>query len=350
MAYGSFTLRGAVVREFYDKRTSLNLNSRKLSRVPEFVTRFSNLSVLLLCNNSITVLPPQLQSLKHLTELNLGNNALKEVPVVLSGLESLRKLYLYSNNIDAVPPDVIGRLGNLVVLNLNHNNIRRLPPEIGSLMKLQRLGLLDNKLEELPDEVGRLTELSELNLTFNQLSRLPRELYRCRELKRLHVARNKLTSLPEGITALAKLQVLDVAGNMLSMFPVEFHRLPLRELYCEENGLVQCELVPLLENTELLSLKELAARFVLQEDRKKSSLIHLKLPHYPDLSDLLASRGRCAVCQSPFLTTWLECVHFISLEKDMNMRSCLTVPVRARLCSYSCFRSGGRSYYGVETS
>ncbi|MEQ2238605.1 hypothetical protein ILYODFUR_034867 [Ilyodon furcidens] len=349
MAYRSLTIRGAKARALNGKRTSLNLNSKKLNSVPEFVSRFPNLSALLLCNNSITVLPTQLQSLQQLVELNLGNNALKEVPVVLSCLESLRKLYLYSNNIDVVPPDVIGRLRNLVVLNLNHNNIQRLPPEIGRLRKLQHLSVLDNKLEELPDEIGYLTELSEINLTFNELSWLPQQLYQCRELKTLHAARNRLTSLPEGITALSKLRVLDVAGNMLSMFPVGFHLLPLNELYCEGNGLVQCKPMPLLHNSEILSLKELVGRFVLLEDRKKFSLIHLILPLYPDLRNLLASSSCCSVCQGPFLTTWLECVHFISLKKDMNMRSLLTVPVRARLCSYSCFRSGGRSYYGVAT-
>ncbi|KAM4725160.1 uncharacterized protein lrrc69 [Anableps anableps] len=353
MAYRSLTLRGTVVplsvKASSGKRTYLNLNSKKLRIVPEFVSRFPNLSILLLCNNSITFLPTQLQSLQQLTELNLGNNALKEVPVVLSHLESLRKLYLYKNNIHVVSPDAIGHLRNLVVLNLNHNNIQRLPPEIGRLRKLQYFSLLDNNLEELPGEVGYLTELSEINLTFNNLSWLPQQLYQCRKLTKLYAARNRLTSLPEGISALAKLRVLDVAGNMLPMFPVKFHLLHLKELYCEGNELIQCNPLPLLQNTEILPLKELVARFVLLEDRKQSSLIHQSLPLYPDLSNLLANRSCCEVCGVPFLTTWMECVHFISLEKDMNMTSLLTVPVRAFLCSSNCFSSDGRSYYGVAT-
>lgn len=123
----------------------------------------------------------------------------------------------------------------------------------------------------------------------------------------------------------------------------QFHLLSLKELYCEGNGLVPCKPVPLLQNTEVLSLKvklfftkllclflkllfgsncdstvslqELVARFVLLEDRKQFSLIHLRLLHYPDLSNLLASSRCCAVCQGPFLTAWLECLHFISLKK-----------------------------------
>uniref|UniRef100_A0A3Q3EZ80 Leucine-rich repeat protein SHOC-2 n=1 Tax=Kryptolebias marmoratus TaxID=37003 RepID=A0A3Q3EZ80_KRYMA len=222
-------------------------------------------------------------------ELNLGNNALKEVPLVLGHLESLKKLYLFSNQITAVPPDVI-HLEKLVVLNLNHNNIQRLPPEI-KLRELQHLSLMDNKLEELPHEVGYLTKLCELNLTSNKLLWLPQQLYQCRELTKLNAARNKLTSLPE------------------------FHLLPLKELYCEGNRLVQCEPILSLQNAEVLSFKELVARFVLREDRNRFSLIHMMLPCYPDLSALLAGSSCCAVCQGPFLTTWMECVHFISLKK-----------------------------------
>ncbi|XP_016524706.1 leucine-rich repeat-containing protein 69 isoform X2 [Poecilia formosa] len=290
MAHG-LALRGTVIRASCGRGYSLNLNSNRLKSVPEFVSRFPNLSVLLLCHNSISDLPTQLQSLRHLTELNLGNNALREFPVVLSHLGSLTKLDLYNNKIAVVSPDAIGNLGNLVVLNLNHNNIQRLPPEIGRLRKLQHFSIVDNKLEELPGEVGCLKKLSELNLTYNNLSSLPKQLYFCRNLIKLYAARNRLTNLPE----------------------------------------------------------ELAARLVLLEVRKKFSLIKLSLPHYPELNDLLSSSRCCTECNGPFLGTWVECVHFVSLQKEMNLRSWLTIPVRALLCSYNCFRAEGPCYYGVET-
>ncbi|XP_034560874.1 leucine-rich repeat-containing protein 69 isoform X2 [Notolabrus celidotus] len=302
-----------VVRAVYAQATSLTLSSKKIKEVPECVFMLTNLSVLRLNNNSICCLPDELSSLQQLSELNLGNNALKEVPAVLGHLESLNKLYLFSNQIRAVPPEVIGSLRNLVVLNLNHNHIQRLPAEIKSL------------------------------------SRLPQQLYQCKELTKLHVARNNLTSLPGGIQALSKLQVLDVAGNKLSMFPVEFHQLHLKELYFEDNRFVCCEPLPSVQDVEVLTLKELVARFVLQEDRNRSSLIHRMLPFYPSLVALLANNSYCVICLSPFLTTWLECVHFISLKKDMKMRSSQTIPVRAPLCSYKCLNTNGHSYYGVAS-
>ncbi|XP_054909902.1 leucine-rich repeat-containing protein 69 [Poeciliopsis prolifica] len=347
MASG-FALRGTVVRALCGKGNSLNLNSNQWKSVPEFVSRFPKLSVLLLCYNSLSDLPSHFQSLNHLTELNLGNNALREIPIAISYLGSLRKLYLYRNKIDVVSPDAIGSLRDLVVLNLNHNKIKRLPPEIGRLKKLQLLSMIDNKLEELPGEIGCLKKLSELNLTFNNLSRLPRQLYFCMNLVQLYAARNRLINLPEGITALTKLRVLDVAGNMLSIFPVEFHLLHLKELRCEGNWLIKRKPVPLHPRPEILPLKELAARFVLLEVRKQFSLINLSLPHYPEVNVLLSSSSFCTECNSPFLTTWLECVQFVNLKKDMKMKTSLTIPVRALLCSYKCFRAQDPFYYAIE--
>uniref|UniRef100_A0A4W6CKB0 Leucine rich repeat containing 69 n=1 Tax=Lates calcarifer TaxID=8187 RepID=A0A4W6CKB0_LATCA len=303
-----------------------------------------------------------------LAELNLGNNALKEVPTVLGHLESLRKLYLFSNRITVVPPDVIGGLQNLVVLNLNHNQIQRLPPEIkryiyGIVVSkiLQHLSMMDNKLEEVPAELGHLTKLSEINLTSNKLSWLPQQLYQCKDLTKVHVARNKLTSLPEltfkhtlqnlttfhvtqGIRALTKLQVVDVAGNKLSMFPVEFHLLSLKELYCEGNRFVHCEPMPSEQDAEVFSLKVIVMEVQqTQQDLLNHLLCKLSIIVY------LSSGSCCALCLGPFLTTWLECVHFISLRKDMKMKSSLTIPVRALLCSYKCFNTDGHPYYGVAT-
>nr|XP_040044913.1 leucine-rich repeat-containing protein 69 [Gasterosteus aculeatus aculeatus] len=339
----------SVMRALYGKSTSLNLSSRKIKVVPTCISRLTNLKILLLNNNSISSLPAELLALQHLSELNLGNNDFNDIPAPLGLLESLTKLYLYSNRITAVPPDVIRGLQNLVVLNLNHNQIQRLPPEIKSLSRLRHLSVLDNKLEEVPVELGHLTSLTEINLTSNNLSWLPQQLYQCKELTKLHVARNKLTCLPEGIGALAKLQVLDVAGNKLSVFPVEFHLLALGELYYEGNRFVRCEPMASVRDAQVLTLKELAARFVLREDRYRSSRVHMMLPHYPTLTALLADGNCCALCLDPFLATWVECVRFISLKKDMKMRSSKTIPVRALLCSYKCLNTDGHSYYAVAT-
>lgn len=61
----------SVVRALYGKGTSLNLTSKKIKEVPQCVSRLTNLSVLLLNNNSITALPCELLSLKQVSLLRL---------------------------------------------------------------------------------------------------------------------------------------------------------------------------------------------------------------------------------------------------------------------------------------
>lgn len=148
----SWRMAESVVRVLSGKGTSLTLTSRGMKELPVGVSALTNLSALLLNNNSISSLPCELLSLRQvslhllipphsssvcwniskitprmcytarrfvikyfslcdackLAELNLGNNSLKELPAVLGHLESLKKLYLFGNQITVVPPEVIG--------------------------------------------------------------------------------------------------------------------------------------------------------------------------------------------------------------------------------------------------
>ncbi|XP_070968703.1 leucine-rich repeat-containing protein 69 [Oncorhynchus clarkii lewisi] len=338
-----------VIRALKANSKSFNLSSKKMTEVPKSVARLTHILTLYLNNNSLTSLPVELQTLRNLTELNLGNNSLDEVPSVLRYLNTLKKLYLFGNHITRLPPEVLDGLDNLTLLNLNHNHITVLPPEIKSLSNLETLSLLDNQLEELPVEIGFLKKMVEMNLTNNKLSRLPKQIYSLSQLARLYLARNNLTELPEGVIGLMKLRVLDVAGNRLSMFPVDFQLLTLNELLCEGNTFVKNKLMESVQAVEVLSLKELSARQILVEDKSRLGVVHRALSYHPGLSLLLADWGRCSLCLQPFLTTWLECVRFINLRKDMKMSRPQTVPVRVLLCSYKCFNKSGHSYYGVAS-
>ncbi|XP_067112357.1 leucine-rich repeat-containing protein 69 [Osmerus mordax] len=326
---------------------SFNLSSKKLKHVPKSVSKLTNLAKLQLSNNWLTTLPVELQSLQHLTELNLGNNTLEEIPSVVGHLTSLRKLYLFGNKITSLPPAVLGGLPNLVILNLNHNCIQFLPSAIDRLVRLKTLSVTDNRLEEIPVELCSLDTLVEINLTNNDLIRLPQQLYNLSHLSRLYLARNKLKELPEGIVCWSSLRILDVAGNNLSMFPVDFQLMILRKLHCEDNNFVPCEPIESVQEVEVLSLKELAARLILVEDRDQFSVVHEALLCHPTLASTLQGWGLCGLCSLPFLTTWLECVQFINLHKDMRIRSHQTIPVRVLLCSYKCFNKSGHSFYGV---
>ncbi|XP_030644367.1 leucine-rich repeat-containing protein 69 [Chanos chanos] len=339
--------KNLVIRALKANAKSFSLSCKKISYVPKSIARLTCILTLQLNNNCLSSLPLELKSLHQLTELHLGNNAFEELPVVLKHLNSLRKLYLFRNKITTLPSEVLDGLPNLVLLNLNHNKIRVIPPAIKSLVCLETISVTDNQLQELPAELGSLRKLTEINFTNNKLTRVPQQLCNLSKLTELYLARNNLTELPEGVLGWTSLRVLDIAGNNLSMFPVDFQQLPLEELLCEGNEFVQCELLESKQEREVLSLKEHAARIVLKEDMNKFSVVARSLPLYPELAHMLSHRGKCALCFQPFLTTWLECVQFINLKKDMGMKKNLTVPVRALLCSYSCFNKRGHSFYGL---
>jgi hypothetical protein len=47
----------------------------------------------------------------------------------------------------------------------------------------------------------------------------------------------------------------------------------------------------------------------------RQSYVRQVIRNYPVVCDMLTQSSRCAVCHESFLNTWLECVHFVSLDK-----------------------------------
>ncbi|KAG1947096.1 leucine-rich repeat-containing protein [Pimephales promelas] len=243
--------------------------------------------------------------------------------------------------------DAAEGLPNLELLNLNHNRIKVIPAEIKKLCSLKSISVTDNHLQQIPAELGLMKSLTEINFTNNKLTQIPQQLCNLSQLRKLYLARNNLTGLPEGALGWKNLKILDVAGNFLSVFPVGFQFLTLDELFFEGNSLVPFTLMESIQEKEVLALKELSARLILQESTNSFSVLSRALPMYPDLQDMLSHWGQCALCSQPFLTTWLECVQFINTKKHMGMKRSQSVPVRVLLCSYDCLNRDGHQYYGL---
>nr|XP_005159720.1 leucine-rich repeat-containing protein 69 isoform X1 [Danio rerio] len=337
----------SIIKALKTKSKSLNLSSTKIIYLPEALEKLTWILVLKLNNNFLSSLPSEFMRLQKLTELNLGNNVLEEVPSVLKHLCCLNKLYLYGNQISYLSAEVLEGLPNLVLLNLNHNKIKVIPSEIKSLCRLQSISITDNHLEQIPAELGLMKSLTEINFTNNKLTQIPQQLCDLSQLRRLYLARNKLTEIPEGVLGWKNLKILDVAGNRLSVFPFDFQFLTLDELFFEGNSLVPFSLMESIQEKEILTLKELSARLILQESTNILSAVYRSLPMYPELQDMLSHWSQCALCSQPFLTTWLECVQFINTRKHMGMKSSQSVPVRVVLCSYDCFNRDDHQYYGL---
>ncbi|XP_073488037.1 leucine-rich repeat-containing protein 69 [Aquarana catesbeiana] len=337
-----------VLRAIRGNARSLNLNGKRLQRVPRAVGSLTQLTNLQMKNNLLCQLPPEVAALSNLTVVNLGNNNFTQVPQELKYLQSLQTLHLFGNKITEIPPHVFDGLENVIFVNLNNNQLEHIPSEIHKLQHLEKLSINHNLLKDIPKELCVLQNLQELHLGNNKLETLPEQIGYLTNLKELHIYRNNLIGLPEGLCRLRKLRILDVAGNQIQSFPYRLNEVPLQELYCEENPLLKREPVTAIQDEEILSLKEMTARFILHHVQDRDSLIRQQILYYPEAKTILSSRNICALCGTWFLDMWLECVKFVDIKKKMKTSSNLQLlPMKILLCSYRCFNQRQTDMFGV---
>ncbi|XP_063721929.1 leucine-rich repeat-containing protein 69-like [Symsagittifera roscoffensis] len=341
---------------------SINLFSRNLEEFPEDLIKLSGtLEKLNIKKNCITDLPRQFSLLQKLTVLHLGHNKFEIFPESISRLRNLETLHMHDNCITTIPESCIGRLGKLKVLNLNSNKIETIPSDIGFLENLRFLSIEKNRLKTFPNEIAHCDSLEEIHASENELVSLPIGFGYLGKLKKCILRKNLLQDLPETFGKLTSLKCLDLAANDIRIFPTKFHQLRLRELYVECNQLIVERPVRSVQEDEIMTLKELASRTCLKELSQTNSLLRRTIKHYPALREMLSLASKCAMCNSLFLNTWLECVHFIDSRQIVGSppvgpnANKSKIPVRALLCSYKCFNaqpSDGDSkqpvsYYGV---
>ncbi|XP_069847142.1 leucine-rich repeat-containing protein 69 isoform X2 [Dipodomys merriami] len=302
----------------------VTLNGKKITKMPSSLENLTGLRSLDFQNNQIFKVCPQLSTLTQLTFLNLGNNFLEEVPEEIKYITSLKKLHLFGNRISKFPPEVCDGLQNLILLNLNNN-----------------------KLTWLPEEVGRLRSLMYLSLNCNQLTSIPRQLCFLKNLSELCLNYNQLSCIPEDIKYLTKLQRLSLARNNIEFLP-EFQDLKLQEFYCEENPLFQKQPIIADQQEDLWNLREITARFIMNQLEEKNSFIMHAIEEYPDIKDKISKGKRCVICGKSFLTTWLECVQFVSPSKAWKISKNLKlIPLQVLLCSQKCFCERGPNIFGI---
>ena len=103
------------IKTNYKGQRVLDLNGRKLSKVPEAVTDLTDVEELDLSDNNLTELPTSINKLKNLEVLRLDNNQLSELP------------------------ETVCELINLTWLDVSDNKLSVLPTHFSHLKKLRRL-------------------------------------------------------------------------------------------------------------------------------------------------------------------------------------------------------------------
>ncbi|MFT0172574.1 leucine-rich repeat-containing protein kinase family protein [Paraburkholderia mimosarum] len=158
-------------REIFDLADTLevlDLSGNALTSLPDDLARLHRLRILFASNNAFTEMPDVLGECESLSMVGFKANRIRHV----SGRAlppRLRWLILTDNAIDALPPE-IGERPNLQKLMLAGNRLRALPETMAACSRLELLRVSANRLDALPDWLLRLPRLAWLAYAGNPLN------------------------------------------------------------------------------------------------------------------------------------------------------------------------------------
>lgn len=155
-------------REIFDLADSLeilDLSGNALSALPDDLPRLHKLRILFCSDNPFSALPAIVGQCAALEMVGFKANRILTVPAAALS-PKLRWLILTDNRIAELPPE-IGRCTRLQKLMLAGNQLRSLPPEMANCTGLELLRIAANRLTELPDWLLSLPRLSWLAFAGN---------------------------------------------------------------------------------------------------------------------------------------------------------------------------------------
>ncbi|XP_065213412.1 protein phosphatase PHLPP-like protein [Planococcus citri] len=263
----------------------------------EWETRNNNLSVINLKNSSLKG-NIQLANYGNLTELNVSNNSIEHLD--LSAIPTLERVDCSRNKISELTLNgtsltsvtaAHNKLKSLTVspapnhlqhLNVSYNEIEKLPDWVSESNSLKGVNCSHNRLRELPQDIflNEDSVLSTLQLSFNQLTTLPQVMRRV-PLQQLYLQNNSLITLPRHFfIASSNLKILNVSKNCLKEIPQFICKNEsLEQLYLTSNALT--DITPLL-NCIRLKVLHVAYNAI-------SSLPEGCISAWPDMQELIIS-------------------------------------------------------------
>jgi hypothetical protein len=147
---------------------SLDFSGNALSSLPDDLPRLDKLRIIFCSNNRFTELPEVLGKCPQLSMIGFKANQIVKVTGAALPV-TLRWLILTDNQVEVLPPE-IGSCTQLQKLMLAGNRLQTLPPELAACSRLELLRLAANQLDELPAWLTSMPRLSWLAYAGNPLS------------------------------------------------------------------------------------------------------------------------------------------------------------------------------------
>eukprot|EP00058_Branchiostoma_floridae_P022554 XP_002608044.1 hypothetical protein BRAFLDRAFT_74993 [Branchiostoma floridae] len=219
----------------------LDISYNYLTYLPVKFGQLKRLRTLDLDHNKIPYIPQQVFELRELVEFDFSHNTAISgpLPCNVAFLTNLQVLWLSSNGLTLLP-NCIKDLVLLEELILDNNKLHNLPCDFEHLQRVKVLNLGFNCYEIFPHAVLALNRVEELFLSRNKLSHIPEEIGLLEHLRVLWLDHNNVESIPDSITKLVNMEELSVQGNRLKCLPEGFGKLSnLDCLDVRENPLLQ---------------------------------------------------------------------------------------------------------------
>nr|XP_061835970.1 leucine-rich repeat-containing protein 2-like isoform X2 [Nerophis lumbriciformis] len=202
-----------------DKRLLFQLHGDQWKDFPRELQWMTYLREWHVTDTKIQKLPDYLSCFTQLSVLEMPKNDLKELPAAIGQLSALRQLNVSYNRLSAIPAQ-LGLCDNLERLEVCGNfNLCQLPFELSGLKKLRHLDVSQNNLASIPVCTLRMSSLQLLDLSDNMLTDLPQDMDRLQQLQTLFVHKNHLTYLPQCLTNIPTLSMVVVSGQDLTCVP-----------------------------------------------------------------------------------------------------------------------------------
>lgn len=153
-----------------------------------------NFTEIILCNKGLKKIPMIIFLLRNLKIINLNTNRLSSIPNIFTTMINLQYLMLYKNNFKDFPLQLCDICG-LKSLSLSFCEIEKIPDDISKLTNLTNLLITDNKIFDLPNKFFTLINLQVLSLFHNNITHIDYKLRYLTNLSDINICFQKNNTL-----------------------------------------------------------------------------------------------------------------------------------------------------------